>query len=117
MNIVKRRGSSAAKTTVENFQVEKEQFLLEVQAVIEMYEVPPKLIFNWDQTAISIIPGFSWTMEVKGAQHVEITGISDKRQITAVFCGTLTVELLPPQLIYQGKTPACLGQLARNVHA
>ena len=35
-------------------------------------------------------------------------GISDKHQITAVFCGAMTVEFLPPQLIYQGKTPACL---------
>ena len=36
---------------------------------------------------------------------MEIVG---KRQITAIFCGALTGELLPPQLIYQGKTSACL---------
>ena len=47
-------------------------------------------------------------MEVKGSKRVEIAGIGDKRQITAVFCGTLTGEFLPPQLIYQGKTTACL---------
>ena len=29
-------------------------------------------------------------------------------QITAVFCGTMDGEFLPPQLIYQGKTKACL---------
>lgn len=46
--------------------------------------------------------------ELKGSKRVEITGISDKRQITAVFCGTLAGDFLPPQLIYQGKTSACL---------
>ena len=47
-------------------------------------------------------------MEMKGAKRVHIAGISDKRQITSVFCATLAGELLPFQLIYQGKTTACL---------
>ena len=48
-------------------------------------------------------------MEGKGSR-VEIVGTADKRQITAVFCGALTGKFLPPQLIYQGKTPACLSR-------
>ena len=47
-------------------------------------------------------------MDAKGSQQVEIMGISNKHQITAVFYGALTGELLPPQLIYQGKTSVCL---------
>ena len=39
---------------------------------------------------------------------MEIVGMGDKRQITAVFCGAASGEFLPPQIIYQGKTPACL---------
>ena len=108
MNFVKRRGSSTAKMTVKHFEAIKEQFLLDVKAVMEMEDIPPELILNWDQTGISIVPGSTWTMEVKGSRRVEIVGISDKRQITAVFCGTMTGEFLPPQLIYQGKTAACL---------
>ena len=73
-----------------------------------MENVPMELVFNWDQTGVSIVPGSTWTMELKGSKRVEITGISDKRQITAVFCGTLAGDFLPPQLIYQGKTSACL---------
>lgn len=60
---VKRRGSTAIKMTVANFEAVKEQFLFEVKAVVEMEEIPPELVFNWDQTAISIVPGSSWTME------------------------------------------------------
>ena len=47
-------------------------------------------------------------MEKVGAKRVEIVGANDKRQITAVFAGTMSGEFLPPQLIYQGKTPKCL---------
>ena len=94
--------------TVENFEAVKEQFLLDINAVVEMEDIPPELVLNWDQTGISIVPGSSWTMEVKGSKQVEIAGMSDKRLITAVFCGTLKGEFLPPQLIYQGKTSACL---------
>lgn len=77
-------------------------------AVIEMEEIPHSLVFNWDQTAISIVPGSTWTMEIKGAKRVEMVGTSDKRQITAVVCGTMDGKVLPFQLIYEGKTSACL---------
>ena len=64
--------------TVENFEAVKEQFLLDIKAVVEMEAVPPELIFNWDQTGISIVPGSSWTMEVKGSKQVDIMGMDDK---------------------------------------
>ena len=34
----------------------------------------------------------------------------DKRQITGVFTVTLDSQFLPPQLIYQGTTAACLSR-------
>ena len=37
-----------------------------------------------------------------------MVGLEDKRQITAVLCGTLSGDTLPFQLIYAGKTSACL---------
>ena len=49
-------------------------------------------------------------MELKGSRRVEIVGISDKCQITAVICGSMSGDLLPFQLIYQGKTKTCLPQ-------
>ena len=108
INFVKRRGSSTAKMPVANFEAVKEQFVIDVNAVIEMEDIPQQLVFNWDQTGISIVPGSSWTMAVKGSKRVEIVGMGDKQQITAVFCGAMSGEFLLPQIIYQGKTPACL---------
>ena len=107
MNFVKRRGSSTAKLTVANFEAVKEQFIIDVNAVVEMEDIPPQLVFNLDQTGISIVPGSSWMMEAKGSKRVEIVGMGDKGKITAVFCGALSGEFLPPQLIYQGKTTTC----------
>lgn len=43
-------------------------------------------------------------MEQAGSKRVEISGITSKQQITAVFCGSLTGDFLP---IYQGKTSRC----------
>ena len=37
-----------------------------------------------------------------------IAGIDDKRQITATLTVTATGDMLPAQVIYGGKTPACL---------
>ena len=108
MGYVKRRGTtSKSKNLVENFEELKASFLEQVSTTVIMDEIPPGLILNWDQTGLNLIPSSSWTMEQRGARRVEITGLNDKRMITAVFCGTLCGDFLPIQLVYQGKTDRC----------
>ena len=68
MNFVKRRGSSTAKLTVVNFEAVKEQFIINVNTAVEMEDIPPQLVFNWDQTGISTVPCSIWMMEVKGSK-------------------------------------------------
>ena len=46
-------------------------------------------------------------MERKGAKQVEVQGVDNKRQITAVFGGSLTGDFLPVLLVYEGITPRC----------
>lgn len=108
MGFVKRRASTKAKVSIENFEEVKAQFLLDIKAVVKFEEIPFDLIINWDQTGINYVPVGSWTMEREGAKRVEIAGVDDKRQITAVFAGSLTGDFLPPQLVYKGTTPRCL---------
>ena len=108
MNFVKRKATtSKSKHSPEDFVELKRAFLEEVVAVVKMEEIPPELILNWDQTGVNLVPVLSWTMDQLGARRVEITGVNDKRQITALFCGTLTGDFLPLQLIYQGKSARC----------
>ena len=108
MGFVKRRGNTKAKVTVDHFDEVRTQFLFNINATVKMQEIPSDLSINWDQTGIKIVPVSSWTMEQKGAKRIEVAGIDDKRQITAVFAAAATGEFLPMQLIYAGKTPKCL---------
>ena len=39
----------------------------------------------------------------EGSKQIELVGIDDKRQLTAVFAGTLVEDFLPIQLVYKGK--------------
>ena len=84
--VFKRRGSSAANIAVEHFTALKAQYLFDIAAITMMEEIPPELVFNWDQTAISVVPGSSWTMELKGSKRVEIAVISDKSLPFSVVC-------------------------------
>ena len=107
----KRRVTTKASITSVDLEERKAQFVFDAQAIIELEEIPDDLVVNWDQTGIHYVPVSDWMMENVGAKRVEIVGANDKRQITAVFAGTMSGEFLPPQLIYQGKTPKCLPPL------
>ena len=85
MKFVQRRATTArSKYSDKNFAAVKLVFLQDVVTVVKMEEVPPVLVLNWDQTGIKLVPASSWTMERQGAQRVEMMGVNDKRQITAV---------------------------------
>ena len=99
MDYVKQKATTTAKINPLHFDELKEQFLLDIKVVVEMMKIPGELVFNWDHTGINIVPGSQWTMEPKGSKRVELAGLNDKRQITAVFCASLAGEFLPVQLI------------------
>ena len=71
--------------SVADFAEVKRSFFRSVVETVTLEEIPPELILNWDQTGIMIIPLSSWMMHKRGARRVELTGLKDKRQITAVF--------------------------------
>ena len=51
------RSSISLKMTIKNFDTIKEQFLLDLQIAMEMKNIPPELVLNWDYKRISIVPG------------------------------------------------------------
>ena len=108
MKFVRRKATtSKSKYSDVNFSALKKSFLDNVVTTVLMEEIPGELIMNWDQTGINLVPASSYTMEQCGSKRVEMGGAGDKRQITAVFCGTILGDFLPVQLIYKGKTPRC----------
>jgi len=58
MGMVKRRGNTKAQVTVENFEELKLGFLLYLENIIEMEEVLPAMVLNWDHTAVNYVPVF-----------------------------------------------------------
>ena len=90
-----------------HFEDVREEFLADIKAEVLMNEIPPQLIFNWDQTVIQLVPTGQWTMHRAKEKVIPIANSDDKRQITAVLAATLTGEYLPPQVIYTGKTLRC----------
>ena len=65
--------------------------------MVQMDDIPPELVLNRDQTGIKLVPSTSWTMNEQGARRVKLVGLNNKRQITAVFCGSLVGAFLPIQ--------------------
>lgn len=74
---------------------------------MQQHSIHPSLVINADQTGLQLCPGAARTYEKRGAKRVAIAGHGDKRQITCVVSSALSGELLPLQLVFQGKTEAC----------
>ena len=74
---------------------------------MQVYKVHPSLVINMDQTGMMLAPVGSRTFELKGSKHVKVAAADDKRQITVCIASSLDGDLLPMQLIFQGKTGAC----------
>ena len=108
MGFVKRKCTTKGKVDVAEFEDTRKLFLLDVKNVVQMEEICQEMIVNWDQTGINYVPVSSWTMEKEGPRRVELIGKEDKRQITVLFAGSMHGDLLPLQVIYQGKSARCL---------
>jgi hypothetical protein len=61
-----------------------------------------------DQTGVNLVSASSFTYEMVGSNDVAVVGAEDKRQITACVAASLRGDLLPLQLIFQGKTARSL---------
>ena len=78
MGYVKRKCSNAGKISVSHFEEVKEEFLADIKAEVVMNERPHELIFNWDQTAIQLVPTGRWTMHRAKEKVIPIANSDDK---------------------------------------
>ena len=62
MGYRKRKGTNARKISVSHFKEVKEHFSADIRAEVLNNGIPDKLIINWDQTPLHIIPTWKWTM-------------------------------------------------------
>lgn len=73
-------------------------------------QVHPSLIINMDQTGVRLVPAATHTYETAGSSAVCVVGKDDKRQITACVASAMNGSMLPLQLVFEGKTSACLPE-------
>lgn len=106
---VKRKATTKANTKLQEdeFLRLKTSFLQEIVAIVRSHKIPLELVINRDETGLQLVPVGNWTVAPEGSRRVEVAGLGDKRQITVTFAGTLSGELLPMQILYQGKTDHC----------
>ena len=79
LGYVKGKSNSKTKVTPDDFTQLKSNVLADVRAIVEMEEIPPALILNWDLTGLKYVP-----------------------------VSSLDGSFLPIQLIYCAKTCSCL---------
>ena len=72
MNFIKRLVSTKGLVPSQDVEEVRKEFLSELMEAVELHEVPPNLIFNWDQTGILLVPSAQWTMDKKGTQLLVI---------------------------------------------
>ena len=107
MGLVKRKATKAARKMPPDFADIKLTFLQRVADIVRENKVPPELVTNWDQTGAKFVPASQLILAEQGVKQVDVTGLDDKREMTALLACTLSGSLLPPQLIYAGKTTRC----------
>ena len=56
MDFKKRKGSTACKITPAEFEVVQKKFLAQVERKVADGNIPNRFIFNWEQTALQLVP-------------------------------------------------------------
>ncbi len=101
-----RRVTTAASKLLEDWEQQGDEMAFRVATFCKTEGIPPELVCNSDQTAVHLRPSTKQTYEVKGVKEVKCLGKDDKRQIVAVVRSTASGELVPLQLVFQGKMEA-----------
>ncbi len=58
--------------------------------LVKIYNIPPTLVVNSDQTRVHLVPIVrKRTWENKGTKHIKVLRMEDKRQITIVVSSTV----------------------------
>lgn len=104
---VRRKATKAARKLPPDYPELKVAFLKRIEDEVKTNDIPPDLVLNWDQTGSKLVPVSSWTMAEEGSRQVSVVGKEDKREIMVFLAVTASGFLIPPQVIYQGKTPGC----------
>ena len=109
-NLVSRVVTTKMRIVPENFEDLQENFIKIGALIICEHNIPSELVYGTDETNVLLCQRSNKTRARKGSKRVRALAVgSEKAQITAMLaCVEATGEVLPPQLIFEGKTKKCL---------
>jgi hypothetical protein len=70
------------------------------------------MVLNIDETSVSVRPAAKYTFAQEGSVQVPVVAHGDKKQLTVTLATSITADKLSAQLIYAGKTRACVPKEA-----
>ena len=85
MEWVKGKGTTGKVEPSVQFLAEEKIFQKAISTVTNNHDISADLVINLDQTPLSYVSPRKYTFNFKGAKHVPIKSVDDKRQITATF--------------------------------
>lgn len=104
-NLVLRARTSMAQKLPGDLEYKVVAFRDEMRSIRTRTDIDYRLLWNMDETPVyfDIVPGK--TIEVRGKKTVKVrtTGL-EKRHLTVVLSCTANGDLLPPMIIFKGKT-------------
>ncbi|CAH1248535.1 TIGD4 [Branchiostoma lanceolatum] len=106
-----REGMKAVRKLPADFEESRDSFHEQIKEAVAQHHILDDTVVNFNQTGVPIVPVGEWTLEEAGARQVPIVVLEDKRQITVPLTISLARQLLPPQVLYQGKTEKCYPKL------
>lgn len=95
-----RAGTKDAKKMTKSPE-DQENYLSRLALIIKDYNIPPELVFFWDEYAQHLVPTSKSTFAKRGSKDVIIHGLADKRQVTGTLCHNGNLEFIGGQLIFQ----------------
>jgi hypothetical protein len=76
-----------------------------VAYLVKTYNIPTILVVNSDQIGLHLVLIIGeWTWENKGAEHIKVSGIEDKRHVILVVSSYEDGLLIPIQVVFIGTT-------------
>jgi hypothetical protein len=100
-----RKATTAAQKRPKDAAEQWSRLVHRVAFAVDLYNIPPELVLNSDQTAVWLVPtNQARTFAPKGAREVAVLGVDDKRNVTCMPTLSASGDVLPAQTIWGGKT-------------
>ena len=99
---VKHNATRASRKVPDDFEAIKAVYLQNISKVFKQYSIPLSMVINFDESGTRMVPVSDWTLEVQVSKQIDMIGLADKREVTALLAFSMTGQLLPPQIIYGG---------------